>query len=170
MATFELTAPDGGKYQVDAPDEHAAVAALGQMLTPRQAQAAAASDPREGLLKRTDDIIRAIANGATFGLADRFAAGMGALTGVGGKSGDYGGNLANEQRKTDQFETQHPWEAGAAGLVGGVALPLGAAGAASKGVELGAKMGYGAAAGAGIGGVQGALSSKDYTDLPQVAK
>ena len=117
-----------------------------------------------------DDVGRGLANAATFGLADRAAAGMGALTGIGGERGDYAGNLAREQAKTEGFKKEQP--AGSLGLdlVGGAAVPLGAAKAAGKGVGLGVKSLYGALAGTGIGGLQGAAGSKDWTDLPQVGK
>ena len=102
MATFELTGKDGGTYQIEAPNEHIAV----QALTHLTEKATPTEAPKEspGILKTVDDYVRAAANGMTFGLADRFAAGMGSATGVGGKSGDYAGNLKNEQDRTGQFE------------------------------------------------------------------
>jgi hypothetical protein len=49
MATFELTAPDGGTYHVDAPDEHAAVDALGKMMGSSKApETAAQAAPAAG--------------------------------------------------------------------------------------------------------------------------
>lgn len=175
MATFELTAPGGGKYQVDAPDEHAAVAALGQMLSPRQQAAeqpksAPAAAEQPSALQRIREAIhaptRALENGILMGLGDRARALIdSALSG-----GGYGQHLKNEQGETAQFAKDHPIASTALEGVGGAGAPLGALAAASKGVGLGAKMAYGAAAGAGIGGAQGALASKDWTDLPQVAK
>lgn len=183
MATFELTAPDGGTYHVDAPDEHAAVAALGQMLAPKAQAAprAEAAPESRGILRTVDDTVRSVANGMTLGLADRFAAGMAAMTGVGGQpkqlsdlvtgsSDDYAGNLAREQRRTGQFETEHPIGAIGANLVGGAVVPIGAIGAAAKGASLGAKTLLGGGTGAVLGGAQGAFSSNDLTDLPQTAK
>ena len=125
-----------------------------------------APQPR-GLMSRIDDGVRVVANGLTLGLADRFAAGMGSATGIGGTSGDYAGNLRNEQQRTEQFEHENPWTAAGLGLAGGALVPLGAVGAAAKGASLGTKTLYGMGAGAGIGGAQGAFSSKDLTDLPQ---
>lgn len=274
MATFRLTHPSGAEYEVDAPDEHAAVAALtklngasrGQPVTDpallaqlNAAEPAAAmvrsenpfakyakepvSDPallaqlngssgpiRIGApdgstvefpagtsddtiksamgkaypsenpfakyakepsakkedgsyMKAVDNVVRALANGMTFGLADRFAAAASSATGVGaqphsvtelvtgqGAGNDYAANLERERKRTDEFATEHPYVSGGANLVGGVALPLGALGAAAKGVSLGAKTLLGAGAGAGFGAVQGAAGSKDWTDLPQTAK
>ncbi len=117
-----------------------------------------------------NDLVRSAANGVTLGFADRAAAGMGALTGVGGTQGDYAGNLAKEQGQTEQFKQAHPVEAGIANLAGSAAVPLGAIGAAAKGTNLLTRSILGAGAGAAIGGVQGAASSPDLTDVPQTAK
>ncbi len=178
MATFELTAPDGGTYHVDAPDEHAAVAALGQMIGGSKAPAAA--EPRSALQSIREAIhapTRILENGFLLGLGDRARAVMDTAIRprtlsdlVTGNDGSYGANLKREQGETEQFETAHPVAAPVLGVVGSAAAPLGAIAAAAKGVGLGAKMFYGAAAGGTIGGVQGALNSKDWTDLPQTAK
>jgi hypothetical protein len=179
MATFELTAPDGGTYHVDAPDEHAAVAALGQMMGGSKAQEAPAAPATgiqaslaktQSLIDRVTDAIhaptRALENGVLLGLGDRARAGMGALIG----DGSYGANLKKEQGDTADFQAAHPIAAPVLEGVGGAVAPIGAAAAASKAVGLGGKMLLGGGAGAGIGGVQAALGSKDWTDLPQVAK
>src|SRR5258708_25262246 len=178
MATFELTAPDGGTYHVDAPDEHAAVDALGQMIGGSKARAAA--EPRSALQSIREAIhapTRILENGFLLGLGDRARAVMDTAIRprtlsdlVTGNEGSYVANLKREQGETEQFETAHPVAAPVLGVVGRAAAPLGAIAAAAKGVGLGAKMFYGAAAGGTIGGVQGALNSKDWTDLPQTAK
>ena len=172
MAFFELTAPDGGVYHVDAPDEHQAVAALGQMLggtkAPEAAPVAATEQP--SALTRIRDAIhaptRALQNGFLLGLGDRARAVIdSALSG-----GGYGQHLADEQAQSDQFTKDHPIASPVLNAAGGAAAPLGALGAAAKATTLGGKMVAGAGAGGAIGTVQGALSSRDYTDLPQVAK
>lgn len=124
----------------------------------------------KGILRTVDDYVRAAANGATFGLADRFAAGMSALTGIGGQSGDYSGNLKTEQGKTDQFATEHPLASVGANLIGGAVVPLGAVGAASKAATFGGKFLAGAGTGAALGGFGGAAGSRDWTNIPQTAK
>jgi hypothetical protein len=171
MATFELSAPDGGTYHIDAPDEHAAVAALGQLLSPKQQEAPPQqAAPEQSALERIRDAIhaptRALENGILFGLGDRARAVMGAAIG----DGSYSGNLKQENAESDQFAKDHPIAAPVLEATGGVLGPIGALGAASKGASLAGRMGYGAAAGAGIGGAQGALSSRDYTDPLAVAK
>jgi hypothetical protein len=173
MATFHLTDPGGATYEVEAPDEHAAVSAFTQMQGGGAATATpapAAAHPEKGMLQTADDYVRALANGMTFGLADRMAAGMGSLTGVGGKGGDYAGNLQDERAKTQEFKDEHPIASAATNIAGSIATPVGAIGAAAKGASLGAKTLLGMGAGAGIGGVQGAAESPDWTDVGQTAK
>jgi hypothetical protein len=123
-----------------------------------------------GLLQSVREAIhgptRLLENGMSFGLADRARAGIGALIG----DGTYGANLADEQKQTDQYRSEHPVIAPIAEGVGGVAVPLGAIGAASRAAGLGTKMLLGGGAGAGIGGIQGAAGSRDWTNLPQAAK
>jgi hypothetical protein len=123
----------------------------------------------KGVLGKIDDYVRAAANGMTFGLADRFAAGMGAATGIGGKSGDYAGNLADERAKTGAFEAEHPIASTVTNIAGGAAVPIGAFGAAAKGVGLGMKVLRGSGAGAALGGIGGAASAPDWTDPGQTA-
>lgn len=153
------------------------------------AQAAAAQAPataapahhEKGWMESADDLVRAVANGMTFGLADRFAAAATAATGIGGQpkdvkdlvtgaGNDYASNLDRERRRTDAFREEHPIIATGANLAGGLAVPIGAVGAAAKGASLGAKTLLSGGAGAGIGAVQGALESRDWTDPTQVAK
>lgn len=123
-----------------------------------------------GYLKTADDAIRALANGMTFGLADRIAAAAGSATGIGGKSGDYAGNLKSEQTRTDQFAADHPIASIGTNLVGGAVVPLGAIGAAAKGASLLSKSLLAGGTGAVLGGAGGAIGSRDWTDIPQVAK
>ncbi|NEU94821.1 hypothetical protein [Bradyrhizobium uaiense] len=120
-------------------------------------------------LQTADPYVRAIANGATLGLADRFAAKMDDLTGR--KSGGYGANLAGEQAQTEHFAEEHPIGNAVANAGGAIAtLPLMPVARGLQGATLGAKSLVGMAAGAGIGGLQGAFSSKDLTDIPQTVE
>ena len=121
-------------------------------------------------LGELDNAVRSVANGVTFGLADRLAAKAGAVTGIGGTEGDYGGNLANEQAKTEQYRKDQPLAATTTNVLGGAILPFGALGATAKGLTLGAKTLYGGLTGGTIGALQGAGGTKDFTDLPQVGK
>lgn len=126
------------------------------------------SDP--GVLQRIREAVHAptriLENGILLGLGDRARAGMDAIIG----NGSYGDNLKREQAETASYEREHPAAAIASGLVGGAVAPIGAIGAASKGAGLVAKTMLGAGAGGTIGALQGGLSSKDWTDLPQTAK
>ncbi|WP_342714452.1 hypothetical protein AAFG22_14850 [Bradyrhizobium sp. B024] len=109
---------------------------------------------------------RILENAYFMGLGDRARAGMDAIIG----KGDYGSNLKNEQAQTGQFEADHPLASPVISGVGGVAAPLGMIGAAGKAATTGGKMLLGSLVGGGIGGLQGGLSSKDWTDVGQTAK
>jgi hypothetical protein len=145
----------------------------------------AANEPAGSTLSKIRDAIHAptriLENGFLFGLGDRARAGMDTLLGQGqptlsglvtGAPSGYAGNLANERAQTDQFKTGHPVAAPIIEGVGGLANPINRLplGAAAQGTSLGGKALYGAGAGAGLGGVLGALNTQDYTDVPQMAR
>jgi hypothetical protein len=127
-----------------------------------------------------DSAIRSLANGIPF--MDRIAAAGGAATGIGGKFGDYSGNLEAQRGEDKKLSEDAPGvdtrfgrlSLDTAGhLVGGALVPLGAAakvGSLAADVPLGIKTLYGMSTGATIGGVQGLSGTKDLTDVPQVAK
>ena len=176
MPTFELTAPNGGgTYQIDAPDEHAAVGALQAMLGGSKDTAQAAPAPQAapaGFLQRVrqglDAPTRALENGLLGGLGDRARAAIDSI--VSGGNTSYSANLAKEQGDTDAFAAAHPVANAALGVVGGALAPIGVVGAAGRAATLGGRIAAGAGTGAAVGAVQGALGSKDYTDPAQVAK
>ncbi len=58
--------------------------------------------------KNLNNLARSFAAGATFGQADKMAAAAESATGIGGKSGDYQGNLASEQSKTEDIKQNAP--------------------------------------------------------------
>ena len=101
---------------------------------------------------------------------DRLAAAAAAATGLGGKFGDYSGNLAQLRGEEGAAMAAHPNAAVAGGLVGGAAVPVPALGAVANGVTLGGKVIRGAAAGGLLGAASGASSSQDLTDIGQTAK
>lgn len=112
-----------------------------------------------------DAFVRSAANAATFGFADRIAAGLGALTGIGGKIGQYDKNF-EAQRAIDEVNAQeHPIASIGGSVAGGVALPAKAIAAAPT--FLG-KVGAGAKIGALQGGLFGAGSSQDLADARDV--
>lgn len=77
-----------------------------------------------GVVGYIDDAVRAIASGMTFGYADELAAKMGELTGIGGKKGDYEGNLAAQRAR----DTEIPAAINIPGqIAGGVAGSMAAA-------------------------------------------
>src|SRR3990167_1149715 len=108
--------------------------------------------------RTADDVVRAIASGATFGFADELAAGLTTLTGVGrqeGGGGTYARNVASERARDKAIPSEG---AIPAEIAGGVATAI-AAGPAT-GVALAAK-GLAKAPGwlkaAGLGGAYGGL-------------
>jgi hypothetical protein len=135
----------------------------------KPAAAAPASD--KGVLQTIREAIHAptriLENGIMLGLGDRARAGMSAI--LAGGSG-YGDQLKAEQGETEKFHADHPVAGPALDVVGGSIAPVGAFAAAAKGASLGAKTIYAAMTGGAIGGLQGGLSSKDWTDVPQTAK
>jgi hypothetical protein len=70
-----------------------------------------------------DAAVRGAADSATFGLADEIAAGAGAVTGIGGKQGDYAGNL-EAQRAIDERDAALNPGARFAGQIGGAVATL----------------------------------------------
>ncbi|QQO30740.1 hypothetical protein JJC00_18830 [Bradyrhizobium diazoefficiens] len=152
-----------------------------QAPSPQAPATAAPAHHDKGWLESADDLVRAVANGMTFGLADRFAAAASSATGIGGQpmglkdlvtgaGNDYASNLERERRRTDAFREEHPYIAPGLNMVGSMAVPMGAIGAAAKGGSLGIKTLRAYAAGGGIGTIAGALESRDWTDPGQVAR
>jgi hypothetical protein len=129
-----------------------------------------------------DSAVRSLANGIPF--MDRIAAAGGAATGIGGKFGDYSGNLEAQRGEDKKLADAAPGVDTRLGkisldslghIVGGTAAAIATGGGSVLGglasdVPLGLKTVYGALTGGAIGGVQGLSSTKDLTDLPQAAK
>jgi hypothetical protein len=110
---------------------------------------------------------RVLENGAMLGLGDRARAVIdSAVEGMGGNGWNYSANLKKQQGDTEQFAKDHPIASPVLEASGGVIAPLAVLKASAAPATLGMKT----LAGAGVGGVQAGLSSKDWTDLPQVAK
>lgn len=83
MATFELTGPDGGTYHVDAPDEHAAIAAFSAFHGTKAPDAAPAPDKYQqaaidDIAKsgETPGFTRRLEHGATLGADSTILAGL----------------------------------------------------------------------------------------------
>jgi hypothetical protein len=139
-------------------------------MTPEEMKAmqpAPTVDRGTSIMDKIDAAVRGIADTATFGMADRIAAGLGSLTGIGGTAGDYSGNLARERAIDQADEIKNPGSRIAGQLVGGLTFPVGAA---AEGATLAGRAALGAGAGAVQGGLYGAGSSEDLTNLPDVAK
>lgn len=123
-------------------------------------------DDGGGVLRSVDDFMRGAADTSSFGLADEISAGAGALTGIGGKPGDYRGNLA-AQRQRDR---EGGWSRTAGQVAGAFLNPvsvgsklLGEAG------TLGGAAVRGAIDGAIFGSLYGAGSGEDAEDRARQA-
>lgn len=115
-----------------------------------------------GFFQSLDSFIRGAADVPTFGLADELAAGMGALTGIGGEFGDYSANL-EAQRATDvEREQENPYATLAGQFAG--ALAAGVIAAPRIAATLGGRVAQGAALGAGSGAAYGFGSGEGVED------
>lgn len=197
MPTFDITAPDGKVYEIEGATAQGALAALQKHLgatAPVQPAMAAPSydamgNPMQGEVappvqasmpygdqmgrvgSAIDKGVRLAANGMTFGLADKFAGGMDALTGA---APSYDAGVKAQRGQTQAVRDANPVAAGVAEAAGGLA---GGLGLIKSGVTLAGRvgpgmlprvLGYGAEGGA-YGAVHGAgntYSDKgmDYVD------
>jgi hypothetical protein len=119
-----------------------------------------------------DNVVRSLANGITFGGADRLAAFLGSKTGVGGDAGDYEGNLAKQRDLTNAYATEHPIANAAGNIVGNVGglaaaatIPGVAASLPDAAPTMLGKIGQGMAGGAAVGAVQGVNDAPDWSDV-----
>ncbi len=101
--------------------------------------------------------------GANIPFADRISAGLEAATGVGGKFGDYSGNLAAERARTAKAAEENPGIEAGASIVGSSLLPVPAVGWAAKGANLMDKASRGGLVGGLVGLLQGTSSTPDLT-------
>lgn len=126
--------------------------------------------PDRGVLGTVDDTVRMLTNKIPF--ADRFSAGMDTLLGTGLPGADYAKNLQNERWKDQALDAEHPFLAKALGTLGGGAAVVATAPAdvLAPGATLAAKALAGAGTGAAYGGVQGASSAPDLTNLADTAQ
>lgn len=85
------------------------------------------------------------------------------------KGGDYASNLSAERLKNEQFAEQNPWTNSVGGIV--ASAPLAAAAGPTFGLGgLGGRVASSALPWAVAGGVEGASSSPDLTNVPETAK
>lgn len=182
MARFEIETPDG-RFEVEAPDIDTAL----RVLSGGQPESDTSKKLRSELsgitqsfngqggssaLRTIDSAVRGAADSASFGFADELAAGVGALTGIGGEFGDFSGNLHRqriEQELRDQDDPIASLLGRISGAVGtGVGLAKGglsmAANAGSSGGGLGRVAMGGSVDGMLAGGAYGFGSGEDIAD------
>lgn len=182
MARFELTGSDGGKYELEAPDENAALAAFGQLHGDAPASAPApkapAFDPNDPRYMPHAQSSAAVLRGIPLLGAGVERAGAAAsaaahpITGVGSDKSTiaerYVDNLASEEAAKADYEAKHPIRSAVEGGLGG-ALALGGFGSlvpwVGKALGMTGKLVPAATratvSGAGIGGADAALRGHD---------
>lgn len=184
MARFELTGPDGGKYELEAPDENAALAAFNQLHGGATSAPAApvakppAFDPNDPRYAPHAQASAAALRGIPIlgaGVEKAGAAISAAaqpLTGVGSDATSFADryvkNLESEEAAKLDYETKHPIKSAVEGAVGGT-LALGGFGglvpAAGKALGMVGPLRQAATraavSGAGIGGADAALRGHD---------
>jgi hypothetical protein len=138
--------------------------------TPRGVPSGSAPEDKGAL--SVDNVVRSLANGITFGGADRLAAFLGSKTGVGGEAGDYEGNLVKQRDLTNAYATEHPIANAAGNVVGNVGgmaaaatIPGVAAALPDAAPTMLGKIGQGAAGGSAIGAVQGVNDAPDWSNV-----
>lgn len=147
MPRFELTGPDGGKYELEAPDENAALSAFNQLHGRAEPPPAAAAAPVQNMTFNPDDpryTPHAQSSAAALRGIPIFGAGVekaGAaisaaahpITGVGSDASSFADryvkNLESEEAAKADYETKHPIRSAIEGAVGGT-LALGGLGGA----------------------------------------
>lgn len=194
MPTFDITAPDGKQYEIEGPNAEGALAALQKHLgavakpaapampteaaptydamgAPTGAEAAAPvrasmgyGEQMSNVGRTLDNAARLAANGATFGLADKFAGGMDAVT---GQAPTYDAGVKAQRGETQRIRDTNPTAAAVAEAAGGLAS---GASLIKSGITLAGRVGSGllprvlgyGAEGAAYGGAHGAGNT--YSD------
>jgi hypothetical protein len=171
MPIFEIETPQG-KFQVEAPDEQAAIQAL-QPPAPQAAPQQSAQPERPSWLPSLSAATDASAAGLMFGFDDEIGAGMmapieAAKDWYQGRGFDIGSAYTRGQQERDAVKAQRrqdrPVASIAGELAGGLATGggLGKAGLslASRPLSMAGKVGAGAVEGAGYGALYGAGEAK----------
>jgi hypothetical protein len=172
--SIDVELPDGRVITVDATDHAAAAQAAKKFLAanPQQMQASydamgnatgatepvaaptkmSYGDQMSNIGQQADNLVRQFANGATFNLADKAAAGVNSFLNNKG----YDQNLRDERQKTEQAHADQPGIGTAAEMAGGMSTGLGLA---NRGVSLVGQFGprFGMLGNMGLGAGEAAL-------------
>lgn len=168
MPTFEIQGPDGQTYEIDAPDENAAVQALGQIGGQAPSAAPPGAAPKgdfqqmaPGVEKPTQDLpndtswlesaLFGAADMGTFGTTDELSAWLSSM--LDGK--DYGQALEHARNRMKTAQIEHPIANIAGGVAGAIPMAMTGIGAAGEGAGLGGRVLAGALTGAGTGALHG---------------
>ena len=190
MATYVITGPDGRRYSMSAPDD-SPPEVVQQKAMQAKAMLMAESPTAQAQTSSitADDLVRQGLSEATFRFGDELrgaaSAALGAATGQGDFSQLYRDARDYERQKQAEFESAHPFAAGAASLAGGLALgiPAGIRLGASRLAQplaqrvadmgllkrLGAASGIGATSAGATGLLAGAGQADTIADVPAQA-
>lgn len=180
MPTFEVTAPDGKTYHVDAPEgateqqaiqfvqsqQRASAEPLKVTITPRSNQYTGAAEEgranQSGLMAGVDTAVRGLARAVP--IMDDIAAGGETIIGHG--TGDtfgarYSDNLARQRALNAVDDRERPVASYAGQFAGAAALPVGAM---AKAATLPAKIAAGSKVGAAYGAASGFGAGTDLQD------
>jgi len=136
-APAQLAAPQAAPQMEAAPTYDAmGVPNQGQAMQPVQASMSY-GDQMAKVGAALDKGARLVANGATFGLADKFAGGMDALTGT---APSYDAGVKQQRAQTEAIRTANPGAAAATEAAGGL---LGGVGLLKSGITLAGRVGTG---------------------------
>lgn len=117
--TLDTFLPKSGAFPQLWPTDKKSSLTLSDLIAPRPASGVQ-TKPRPGNVLRTvDDYVRQIAEGASFGLADPFAAWVNRRLGI-----QEGSTVESQRARTSAFENENPLTSLAAQLGGGIATSL----------------------------------------------
>ena len=151
-------------------EQQSAVEEISKSLPSKVASTAKLDAPEDQGDFSLDNAVRSVANGMTFGLADRIAAAANTVFPLdkGSHFLDYSGNLKNQQERTNAYREKHPVLNTVGNVVGNVAalplMPEALTGGVMSGPVL-SRVAAGSKAGALAGALQGAADSPDLTDV-----
>lgn len=173
MNVFEIQAPDGTVYEVEADSLEAAAAAVNGMGGGKKPwwqtlkeNILGDNDPTtQNFGEKVGTALNKAGEAMTFGLVGDEASAAAAAAIPGGMG--YDERLAYERQQENLLESTNPGAALGAdigGAVLGAMLPGGAIGTLGRGAGLGARVGASAAAGAGMGGTYGFMEGEGLSD------
>lgn len=159
MARFEISSPDGERFEIEAPEgatEAQAFEFFKQQSNTTQQEPEQPPEPYESTGGYAKDLARIAGQGATLGFGDEITAGVRSVLPESLGGATYDEALEQERDAIDRFRHHNPATALGTEVAAGFAVPgVGLARAASGAASLGGRVARGAGVGAGFGAVGG---------------